>query len=322
MVTKSSVALGAVAVVVLLAGCLSGAGVGQPQSPTDEPVDDTQTPTDEPLQSGENCVNGVSFYGLNGPGNSLWAPDTVVIGYTAPANASLLFVVFEDGNAIGTTHVTTTNLDHAVVADGDGIPLDRPASGSHTIRVGAYADTNGNGEFDAGTDRPCRTDGEPVEAGPRRINFSAFDAGHASPTPAKTPPQENSCPPAENLSVRALPQQPSTLTNETAVAFASAYEEAIVWNDHLDNQTLSMGVSVSKATVVDRTASGYVVHVEGGLGFEKCLDGGHVAGDGFINANYFVNGTTAVRLQHPDSVTADPRERGTVVERWERSTGE
>lgn len=116
----------------------------------------------------------VSFYGLDRPGETAWAPDRIAIGYTVQENSSVFFVVFEEGTVIGTTHVTTTDLDYGVTADGDGIPLDEPLTGSHMIRVGAYTDTNGNGNFDLGTDTPCRTDGDVVEAGSRRINFSTL----------------------------------------------------------------------------------------------------------------------------------------------------
>lgn len=168
-----------VALVVVLGGCLAGAGVGQPQSPN-SPAPTTGTPTASPAPATTNCANFVSFYGLDSPGKTGWAPDRIAIGYTVPANASVFFVAFEEGTVLGTTHVTTREVGYAVTADGDGIPLDEPLAGTHTVRVAAYADSNDNGQFDAGTDAPCRTDGTPVEAGPRRIDFSTF-ATTASP---------------------------------------------------------------------------------------------------------------------------------------------
>lgn len=182
-----SITLGGLALLVLLAGCLSRGSVGRSPSsgtaPTNGPLPSTtggETPTPSPTSTASpssstaHCVNGVSFYGLDSPGETAWSSDRVAIGYTVPANASVFFVAFEEGNVIGTTHVTTQDRGHGVTADGDVIPLDRPASGSHMIRVGAYADTNDNGRFESGTDQACRSDGHPVEAGPRRINFSTF----------------------------------------------------------------------------------------------------------------------------------------------------
>lgn len=164
-------------IVVLLSGCLSGSPVGQTQSSTATPtatLTPAPTPTETTTLSAETCANWVSFYGLGSPGETAWEPDRIAIGYTVPANASVVFVAFEEGAVIGTTHVRNTDLEHGVTADGDGIPLEQSLNGSHMIRVGAYADSNGNGQFDVGTDEPCRSGGQLVEAGPRRINFSSL----------------------------------------------------------------------------------------------------------------------------------------------------
>lgn len=178
---------GGLVALVLVAGCLSGGAGGPtrspdgsptagPGSPTPSPTDVSGSPTpastDHPSSSA--CAEWVSFYGLDSPGETAWAPDRIAIGYTVDANASVHFVAFENGTVLGSTHVTTTDLEHGITADGDGIPLDEPLDGTHAIRIGAFADTNRNGRFDAGTDAPCRTDGRDVEAGPRRIDFDSI----------------------------------------------------------------------------------------------------------------------------------------------------
>lgn len=175
------------AVLVLVAGCLSGGAGGPTRSPdgsptagpgssTPSPATAHESPTPSPTdhRSSPGCAAWVSFYGLDTPGETAWEPDRIAIGYTVQANASVHFVAFENGTVLGSTHVTTTDLEHGVTADGDGIPLDEPLDGAHAIRVGAFADTNGNGRFDAGTDAPCRSDGRAVEAGPRRIDFDSI----------------------------------------------------------------------------------------------------------------------------------------------------
>jgi len=135
-----------------------------------------------------------------------------------------------------------------------------------------------------------------------------------SATPTDT---TSTCPPDEDLARRPLPDAPGNVTRESVRSFVTAYEEATVWNRELKNPKISLGVHVSEATVVNRTETGYVVHLAGGFGFEDCLGGSHVAGEGIVRTNYFVNETTVVRLESPDSRAADPRNGGTVVERWE-----
>lgn len=124
------------------------------------------------------------------------------------------------------------------------------------------------------------------------------------------------CPPPGNFSERALPAPPSTLTRASVTAFVAEYEENLTWNRMVEDDYISLGVHASRPSVVNETETGYIVHVEGTLGFERCIDGGHVAGDGVFSANYFVNGTTLVRLDDPENNTTDPRNNGTVVERW------
>ena len=123
------------------------------------------------------------------------------------------------------------------------------------------------------------------------------------------------CPPPTNFSTRPLPEKPETLTNETAVAFAVEYEEATTWNDVRKSAEIDLSVD-ARGSVVNRTETGYVVHVTGGFSTYSCHDGARAVGDGFISANYFVNNTTVVRLEYPDNRRTDPRTNGAVVERW------
>ncbi|MFB6184187.1 MAG: hypothetical protein ABEI96_06490 [Haloarculaceae archaeon] len=166
----------AVAALVVLAGCSSGIA-GQGASTTTNPPSTTGpdgTTIDEtPTATGPGCAEWVSFYGLGGPGETTWAADRVAIGYTLTANASVFFVAETNGTVLGTTHAGTQGLNYGVTADGDAIALDRNLTGRHRIRVVAYADADGNGEFDAETDTPCRTDGD-VVATQQTINFSAL----------------------------------------------------------------------------------------------------------------------------------------------------
>lgn len=125
------------------------------------------------------------------------------------------------------------------------------------------------------------------------------------------------CPPPENYSERALPAPPLTLTRASVTAFVAEYEENLTWNRMVEDDYIALGVHASRTSVVNETETGYVVHVEGTLGFDRCLDGSHVGGDGVFSANYFINGTTLVRLHDPENSMTDPRNRGRVVERWD-----
>lgn len=157
---------------VLTSGCLAG-GVAE-------------TPTEAPQSSPEerDCAAWVAFYGLSDPAQRTWAPDRVSIGYTVPPGASVLFVASVDGTVRGSTHVSTEGYEHGITADGDGVPLDRALNGTHEIRVTAYRDVDGDGAFDAGTDEPCRDEGERVRTDRQRIDFSQFHSDTPSPTPS------------------------------------------------------------------------------------------------------------------------------------------
>jgi hypothetical protein len=159
---------------VLLAGCLSG--VGPSTSPTPSP-DKTPGPTGtatltEPQQpADQNCPETVSFYSIGD--HAGWAPDNVNVGFYSPGDVDAFFVVLENDSILG---IERWSEGKAVHVDGSTITLDQRLAGNHTIRVVAYADSNGDGEFHRGTDRPCYHQGTRDQAGPTTFNFSSFAA--------------------------------------------------------------------------------------------------------------------------------------------------
>ncbi|WP_158059041.1 hypothetical protein [Halorussus halophilus] len=137
-----------------------------------------------------------------------------------------------------------------------------------------------------------------------------------------TSPRETTtdgCPPTKHFSKKSLPEKPAELTNETAVEFAVAYENATTWNEERKNAETELNVN-AQGSLVNRTKTGYVVHVSGGISTYSCHDGQVAVGDGFVRANYFVNDSTVVKLEHPENRTTDPRDGGVVVERWNTTT--
>jgi|AntRauMinimDraft_4_1070384.scaffolds.fasta_scaffold00024_92 hypothetical protein len=156
------------AALLLLAGCLSVGGPGGSTQPTSTTIQQSGTPT--PVRDG--CPSGLAFYGLGNPGDFGWSTNEVAVGYTLPADSTALLVVLEDETVLGTVQVSNTNSDYAVAADGDTVLLDEPLAGSHEIRVVAYADSDGDGEFDASTDAPCHgDDGTLVTTGSETVDF-------------------------------------------------------------------------------------------------------------------------------------------------------
>jgi hypothetical protein len=141
------------------------------------------------------------------------------------------------------------------------------------------------------------------------------DSGSTTTTEGQSTTTED-CPPYANLSERDLPERPTTLDAAGVRDYVTASEEATVWNDLIEERKISLGVHASNTTVVARPDDGYLLRVEGGFGFEDCLNGSHVAGDGVLRTNYFVNDTVVLRDDDPESLTDDPRDGGTVVERW------
>ena len=120
-----------------------------------------------------------------------------------------------------------------------------------------------------------------------------------------------SCPEVD-FDQRPLPDVPENVTAETAVEFAAAYEKASFWNENADKADNSLRVS-ARASVVNETDTGFVVHVSGDGGYVACHHSGRAIADAWFRVNYFVNETTVVRLEEPDNKTDDPRENGGVV---------
>ena len=136
----------------------------------------TDGPTGEPTgveaTSGGACDGAtIAFWGLEGPAAQNWSNDALRLGYTL--SGEVILVAFEDAEVLGSDHVTISG-EQPVTADGAVLDLDEPLSGEHTVTVGVYADSNGNGSFDPDADRPCVTDGDLVRAGPTTIDFDRF----------------------------------------------------------------------------------------------------------------------------------------------------
>jgi hypothetical protein len=99
--------------------------------------------------------------------------NTLRLGYGLPANASVLFVAYENGTVLGVKHVTT---ESSVAATGVTFSLNTQLSGTHTVNVVVYEDTNENGDFDPNVDTICRHNGKTVQTGADRFNFSGTDS--------------------------------------------------------------------------------------------------------------------------------------------------
>jgi len=182
-------------VLVATAGCLSAPAGSDPASGTETTTEPTTVPTEPTsvhsstgtgsstddsgpsgidvryVDSGEapdlaselpepvDCGDGgwVSYWGT-GDTDGLWGePGELRTGWTVPANESILFVAFENATAVGADHV---QYEEPVTADGAGVPVNA-TGGSGLYAVVMMQDANGNGEYDPGTDRPCKgSDGD------------------------------------------------------------------------------------------------------------------------------------------------------------------
>lgn len=116
----------------------------------------------------------VSYSGLDDPVQMrAWDPNTLRLGYGLPANVSVFFVAYENDTILGVKHVTTNS---SVAATGETFTLNTQLSGTHTVNVMLYEDTNENGDYDPNADSLCRRNGTAVQTGPRTFNFSEFDS--------------------------------------------------------------------------------------------------------------------------------------------------
>ncbi len=134
----------------------------------------------------------------------------------------------------------------------------------------------------------------------------------STPAPGTTTPTDSPCSTTVEYEQRPVPDLPSNVTRETAIAFAESHAEALAWNDSIRSAEFGLSVT-SDTSVVNRTPDGFIIHVTGGVTFQGCTDGSVWVADGGLAANYFVNETTAIRLNHPQNTTDDPREHGGEV---------
>ncbi|WP_436910775.1 hypothetical protein [Halosimplex marinum] len=95
------------------------------------------------------------------------------MSFTIPSNGSLFLVTYVDGD-VASTHSRADIGRNIVTADGYPIDLQRSYSGTRVVQTVVYSDRDGNGEFDRDADAPCVVDGEVVQAGPERLNFTAY----------------------------------------------------------------------------------------------------------------------------------------------------
>lgn len=125
----------------------------------------------------------------------------------------------------------------------------------------------------------------------------------------QSPTETADCPPPENFAEKPLPDRPENLTKDRAVEFATAYEEATVWNELLPRADHHLSAS-TRGEVVTETEDGYIVFVDGSASYGRCVDSGTAHSDLFFDANYFVNESTAIRLTDIENKTTDPRTHG------------
>ncbi|WP_135363141.1 hypothetical protein [Halosimplex halophilum] len=95
------------------------------------------------------------------------------MSFTIPSNRSLFLVTYVDGE-VASTYFRADIGEEVVTADGYPLDLRRSYSGTRAVQTVVYSDRNGNGEFDRDADGPCLVDGSVVQAGPERLNFTAY----------------------------------------------------------------------------------------------------------------------------------------------------
>lgn len=162
-------------------GTLSATPTGSPdETPTTRPPSPTAviTPAVFDLRSaGTPCDEDLwlHFWGLV-PDENHWESDVARTAYYVPANASFHLVTYVDGVQRGVYSENNPDAGNEV-SDGTRHRLNASFSGRHVVRVVAYSDEDGKGEFERGTDAPCLVDGDVVQAGPQVVNFSKYGDG-------------------------------------------------------------------------------------------------------------------------------------------------
>lgn len=176
MTARSAIAPAVLAILAATAGCLSGLPAAEPGSATpdgpgagEDPyatVDASPPDLGEPVDCGDRVW--VGLWGLSDP--SYWGPDVVRYGAYHPANTSLLYVAYVDGEPAG---AALLDRDDPVHVDGGTIELAEPLAGEHRLRLVVHRDADADGEFDPAVDRPCvADDGGPVRTGAVTVDFS------------------------------------------------------------------------------------------------------------------------------------------------------
>lgn len=156
---------------LLVAGCSGLVGSEAPSSTPNEPFEPVHSPATGP------CAKWTAFWGASDPDAHGYTQGAVRIGYALPANTTALFVAFEGNRSLGFSQAGP--YGQPVSADGAAVRLSRHLTGTHTVRVVAYNDTNGNRQFDRGIDRPCYAEGDIVETGPHTFDFGQFPTATA-----------------------------------------------------------------------------------------------------------------------------------------------
>ena len=119
-------------------------------------------------------------------------------------------------------------------------------------------------------------------------------AGCTGITPGSDSSTEETDPEAcDEVAMGPTPEKPSDLTQQSAIEYVEAHANASVWNQ-LANGSQSVSIKSVFTSVLNRTESGYVIHVTTDYGYQLC-DGAH--GDDVDNRDYFINDSLiAVRL--------------------------
>lgn len=257
----------ALTVVLVAAGCLGSLSPSDPTTATteDPPESPTLTHTVEPTTAStstlleptstpsgttrptEQACNGVSvaFYKLGE--DVIWDPDRIPIGVSLGAGGNVTVAVFENDTLLGTAQVTAPN-DTGVGTDGLPIHLETKLSDTHTIRVVAYPNTNGDGQFNSETATPCRRDGAVVRTESRMINFSTFtdDSTPTAETSTSIDTTHPSTTPTESTTASTSTRTTSTTETSNLVSSGSGdYPHEIRFENAL-NESRTITVTVRR----------------------------------------------------------------------------
>jgi hypothetical protein len=149
------------------------------------------------------------------------------------------------------------------------------------------------------------------------------DDGPTDDPDTDTPTPSVDC---EELDPRDAPERPSNLTRDSAVAFLESHAAATRWNEqYAGEEWVRVDVEAS-GFVVNRTDSGYVVHVGTRASGLTC-DGAYMdppqygpGSDYFINGSLLAVNDTGVGVRnasvHQPVSAAEVLRNGTTIERW------